>query len=34
MNEIDVVVDLRQSPDTAELIVSKQKLALQRGRPA
>ena len=27
MNEIDVVVDVRQSPDTAELIVSKQKVA-------
>jgi hypothetical protein len=27
MNEIDIVVDVRQSPDTAELIVSKQKLA-------
>ncbi len=27
MNEIDLVVDVRQSPDTAELIVSKQKVA-------
>jgi hypothetical protein len=27
MNEIDVVVDVRQSPDTAELIVLKQKVA-------
>jgi hypothetical protein len=27
MNEIDIVVDVRQSPDTAELIVSKQKVA-------
>lgn len=27
MNEIDVVVDVRPSPDSAELIVSKQKLA-------
>jgi hypothetical protein len=27
MNQIDVVVDVRQSPDTAELIVSKQKVA-------
>lgn len=26
MNQIDVVVDVRQSPDTGELIVSKQKL--------
>jgi hypothetical protein len=27
MSEIDLVVDVRQSPDTGELIVSKQKLA-------
>jgi hypothetical protein len=27
MNEIDVVVDVRQSPDTSELIVLKQKVA-------
>jgi hypothetical protein len=27
MSEIDIVVDVRQSPDTAELIVSKQKVA-------
>jgi hypothetical protein len=28
MNQIDVVVDVRPSPDTAERIVSKQKLAI------
>ena len=27
MKEIDLVVDVRQSPDTAELIVLKQKVA-------